>query len=301
MDWERPRDGAITPGSPADALRRFLQLAGRYAGRTVRVGEFQREDLPESEKSGGKIEFIPPRTDKQPYRGRDAARPPLDPKLTGPSPSPSEPPHKLPEREEIRPEGLKPGDWTLITPAIRPWSAADLALLNRGNERTQGRLVRLREIGEKVADERSDVDLVHVNGTTGYDGVKRKEYYAPNPLKDQLGIKTIAGSAFADLTFRDRRTERLYHISLYRVTSGTNPRKDEVDAAIKLAVNTQGNTQLIVMVPNVRSDDFVDGEAFKRFLHATFDSLRGAPKAVEMSDPATRERIIRYFSQPRRK
>jgi hypothetical protein len=133
----------------------------------------------------------------------------------------------------------------------------------RGNERTQGRLTRLREIGEVVAGERSDVDLVHIGGTRDQDGVKRKEFYAENPLREQLGIKTIAGSAFADLTFQDRGTKQLYHISLYRVSSGTNPLKEEADQAIKLAVNTQGETQVIVMVPNVRGDDFVDEEPLR--------------------------------------
>jgi len=99
-------------------------------------------------------------------------------------------------------------------------STADLALLNRGNERTQGRLVRLRELGEEVAKERSDNKLVHIGDARDKDGMNVKEFYAENPLLRQLGIKTIAGSAFADLTFWDPDAKRLYHISLYRVTSG---------------------------------------------------------------------------------
>lgn len=297
-------DVRIEPAQAGDIIvPPFLWLLGALGGGAVAKKHLdeQAKRSAEGQEQGGRTEFIPPRVDEKPYRGTDTGRPPLDPKRTGPSPLPSEPPLKLPHREEIRPETLKPSDWTLITPAIRPWSAADLALLNRGNERTQGRLVRLRVAGEDVAKERTDVDLVHIGGTTDRKGMKRKEYYAANPLNAQLGIKTTAGSALADLTFQDRRTKQLYHISLYRVTSGTNPRKDEVDAAIKLAVNTKGKTKLIVMVPNVRSDDFVDGESFKRFLHATLDSLRGTPEASDMSDPATRERIIRYFTQTLRK
>src|SRR5262249_8872003 len=137
--------------------------------------------LADDQEQGGKAENVPQPIPDQPYHGHDPAKPPLDPKLTGPSPSPSEPPIKLPEREEIRPETLKPEDWTLITPAISPWSTSDLALLNRGNERTQGRLVRLREVGEEVAGERSDVDLVHIGGTRDWLGVNKKEFYAANP------------------------------------------------------------------------------------------------------------------------
>jgi len=51
------------------------------------------------------------------------------------------------------------------------------------------------------------------------------------------------------------------------------------------------------MVPNVRGDEFADAETFKRFLHAALDSLRGAPKVTDMSDAASRDRVIRYFTE----
>ena len=294
-------DGRIEPAqtAPGDWFVPFvfLTLPGLLGLNEANRQRVQRQRIGDDDNAGGKTELIPPRKDKQPYRGTDTVRPPLDPKLTGPSPSPSEPPHKLPDREEIRPETLKPDDWTIITPAIRPWSASDLALLNRGNARTQGRLVRLRELGEKVASERSDVRLVHIGGARTEDGAKMTEFYAEKPFRRELGIKTIAGSAFADLTFWDPDAKRLYHISLYRVTSGTKPLKEEVEQSIRLAANRIGDTRLIVMVPNVRGDDFVDEEAFKRFLHATLDSLRGAPEAPDMSDPASRDRLIRYFTE----
>ena len=274
----------------------FLTLPGLLG-----LGESNRQRVERQrtgdDDTGGKTEFIPPRADNRPYRGSDPERPPLDPKLTRPSPSPGEPPLKLPDREEIRPEALKPQDWTIVTPAIRPFAASDLALLNRGNWRTQGRLVKLRELGEEFAKERSDVALIHFRGARDLRGSKITEYYAANPRRKELGIKTIAGSAFADLTFRDVVADRLYHISLYRVTSGTNPLKEEVEQSIRLAANTTGKTELIVMVPNVRGDDFVDAESFKRFLHATLDSLRGAPAVADMSDAASRDRVIRYFTE----
>ncbi|MFO0987986.1 MAG: peptidoglycan-binding domain-containing protein [Alphaproteobacteria bacterium] len=274
----------------------FLTLPGLLG-----LGESNRQRVERQrtgdDDTGGKTEFIPPRADDRPYRGSDPARPPLDPKLTRPSPSPGEPPLKLPDREEIRPETLKPQDWTIVTPAIRPFAASDLALLNRGNLRTQGRLVQLRELGEAVAKERSDIALIHIGGARQQDGSKVTEYYAANPRRKELGIKTIAGSAFADLTFWDPVANRLYHISLYRVTSGTKPLKEELEQSISLAANKIGETELIVMVPNVRGDDFVDGELFKRFLHATLDSLRGAPEVTEMSDAASRDRVIRYFTE----
>jgi hypothetical protein len=257
----------------------------------------QRKAAPGEETDDRKTEFIPPPRDEAPYRGRDATKPPLDPKQMRPAPYPGEPPLKLPKREEIRPEALSPSDWTLITPAISSWTASDLILPTmRGNARTQGRLVRLRELGESVAEERSDIELEHVGGTIDKYGNYKKEFYAGSTQNSGLGIRTTKGSAYADLTFKDKSTKTLYHISLYRVTSGTRPRKEEGAAAIRLAVNTKGETKVIIMVPNVRGDDFVDEKAFKQFLHETLDTLHGAPHAADMSDPAARARVIRYFT-----
>ncbi len=58
---------------------------------------------------------------------------------------------------------------------------------------------------------------------------------------------------------------KIFQRKKYRVTSGSKPRKEEVEQSIRLAINTTGKTRIIVMVPNVRGDGFVDAEAFKQF------------------------------------
>jgi hypothetical protein len=275
----------------------FGLLPGVGASAALLHWAEQQRQMSEEDQRGSKTELIPPRVPDEPFRGPDPAKPPLSSKETQPAPYPSEPPDKVPDREEIRPQELKPEDWILIDPIAPPPSPSDFILRMRGNDRTQGRLTGLREIGEDVAKERSDVKLIHIGGARDHKGAKRKEFYAANPRRQELGIKTTAGAAYADLTFQDVHTHELYHISLYRVTSGSKPRKEEVEQSIRLAINKAGQTRIIVMVPNVRGDGFVDAEAFKQFLHATLDSLRDAPKVTDMSDPASRERVIRYFTQ----
>lgn len=301
----RPRlEGGFSWGSP-NRLYRPDPLPGTPRWRLVPIPipPFLPIPLPRSadDEEPGKTELIPPRVEDRPFYGPDPAKPPLSPKDVQPVPYPAEPPYKFPDREEIRPQELKPEDWILIDPIAPPLSPSDFILRMRGNERTQGRLTGLREIGEGVAKERNDVRLVHIGGARDKKGKNVKEFYAENPRRRELGIKTTAGAAYADLTFEDERSGELYHISVYRVTSGSKPRKEEVEQSIRLAINTTGKTRIIVMVPNVRGDGFVDAEAFKQFLHATLDSVRGAPKVMDMSDPASRERVIRYFTKLNKK
>lgn len=104
-----PETDEITPGSPADLLRRFFDSAGRYRGRLMLPGISRRESLPETDRSGGRTILVPPRVPDEPFRGPDPAKPPLDPKLTRPSPYPSESPHK-PEPERIVPPRIDPRD-----------------------------------------------------------------------------------------------------------------------------------------------------------------------------------------------
>ena len=89
-----------------------------------------------------------------------------------------------------------------------------------------------------------------------------------------------------------RRNGRDFHFLFL-----TCENEDYIHRSRLAAANTTGKTELIVMVPNVRGDDFVDAESFKRFLHATLDSLRGAPTVADMSDAASRDRVIRYFTE----
>jgi hypothetical protein len=115
-----PETQEITPGSPADVLRRIFESAGRYPHSPVRMGEVQRQELPDREQSGSRTILLPPVVPNEPNRGPDPSNPPLHPKDASPPPFPSRAPHVSNKAENIPPR-IDPREYIIVLPDLSDW------------------------------------------------------------------------------------------------------------------------------------------------------------------------------------
>jgi hypothetical protein len=220
-----PETDEITPGSPADLLRRFFDSAGRYTGRVMLPRNPRRESLPESEKPGSRTILVPPRVPDEPFRGPDPAKPPLDPKLTRPSPYPSESPHK-PEPERITPPRIDPRNFVEILPDQSEW-IAHLPIIVENRQGFAPVKDLNRELGKPVIGIGQKIfpgaNITQTGGPTPNPAQGYSEEFDEFRDKKKFGITSNAGGSFKDASYLFEYNGVKFRIVINTVTtSGPN-------------------------------------------------------------------------------
>ncbi len=273
-----PETQEITPGSPADVLRRFVESAGRYGGNTAGSSdELRRQDLPEREKAGTSTILVPPYVPNEPNRGPDPSNPPLDPRYASPAPFPNQPTHVSNKAENIPPR-IDPREYIIPLPDLSDWiSRFPVIVENRHGDppvqdlnRNLGRPVT--GIGNKVFGEGS---TKQIGGPRPDPAARKEEHFERFPYKQEFGIKSNYGGSFEDVTFLISYNGMIVKLVINTVSLGKDglPVSRENRQRAKVVLNSENNT-FIIDVDKPKPTERVDFDAWKGFLESRMGYIK---------------------------